>query len=427
MAVICRDAAAYLPAIRYEFRLQGIPLFCDEPTTPENTAPARAVLAALDLVRGGLGSPALLRLVKTGLVDLPEETACALENYAYTWPLHADDWRAPFTRNPGGYTDRWSDQDKADLALAEQARLFLVERAQKFLAKTRGADVTALTRRIYLFLQDLGAERALEQLAADLRERGELPAADEALREWNVVTGLLNDMVQLTGTAAGVPNTLTPAEYADFFTLLLRTTDMGHIPQSLNSVIFTTAGRMRLPETDACFVLGLAEGEFPQTPGDSGLLTHADRDAMIAQGAELPDCFENRVIREQVCFYKALTAPRALAVAVLAGRRCRAAGHGGAGPGAGTAGRAGKPPRPRRPRGNSGPRRSTCWAGCGSTTRPARTAVEQALDALEGTPGRRAGPCRRAPGRPPRPGRRAGPRRARKAARPAPAHQPHPL
>src|SRR5699024_4638499 len=72
----------------------------------------------------------------------------------------------------------------------------------------------------------------------------------------------------------------------------------------------TTAGRMRLPETDACFILGLAEGEFPQTPGDTGLLTHADRDAMIAQGAELPDCFENRVIREQVCFYKALTAAR---------------------------------------------------------------------------------------------------------------------
>ena len=57
------------------------------------------------------------------------------------------------------------------------------------------------------------------------------------------------------------------------------------------------------------FVVGLREGEFPQTPGDQGLLTNADRDAMIRQGAELPDCFENRVIREQVCFYKALTAP----------------------------------------------------------------------------------------------------------------------
>ena len=63
---------------------------------------------------------------------------------------------------------------------------------------------------------------------------------------------------------------------------------MGHIPQSLDSVIVTTAGRMRLPETDAVFVVGLLEGEFPQTPGDQGLLTHADRDMMMENGAELP-------------------------------------------------------------------------------------------------------------------------------------------
>ena len=280
-------------------------MFCDEATTPENTAPARAVQAALELLRGGLGGTALLRLLKTGLVHIPEEQACALENYAYTWPLHADDWRAPFTRNPSGYVDTWSEQDRTDLANAEAARLFLVERAQTFLDKARGAWVGELTRRIYLFLQSLGAESSLQQLAEELRAKGMLPAADEALREWNVVTGLLNDLVRLLGEK----EMLTPAEYADLFSLLLRTTDMGHIPQSLDSVIFTTAGRMRLPETDACFVLGLAEGEFPQTPGDQGLLTHADRDSMIAQGAELPDCFENRAIREQVCFYKALTAP----------------------------------------------------------------------------------------------------------------------
>ena len=305
MAVICRDSGLYLPAVRYEFRLQNIPLFCDEATTPENTAPARAVQAALELLRGGLGGTALLRLLKTGLVHIPEEQACALENYAYTWPLHADDWRAPFTRNPSGYVDTWSEQDRTDLANAEAARLFLVERAQTFLDKARGAWVGELTRRIYLFLQSLGSESSLQQLAEELRAKGMLPAADEALREWNVVIGLLNDLVRLLGEK----EMLTPAEYADLFSLLLRTTDMGHIPQSLDSVIFTTAGRMRLPETDACFVLGLAEGEFPQTPGDQGLLTHADRDSMIAQGAELPDCFENRAIREQVCFYKALTAP----------------------------------------------------------------------------------------------------------------------
>ena len=112
MAVICRTVDQYLLQIRYEFRLQNIPLFCDEPTTPENTAPARAIHAALDLLRGGLTTTALLRLLKTGLVDLDRDSQCALENYAYTWPLHAQDWREPFTRNPEGYTDRMSEQSQ---------------------------------------------------------------------------------------------------------------------------------------------------------------------------------------------------------------------------------------------------------------------------------------------------------------------------
>lgn len=306
MAVVCRDAQSYLSAIRYEFRLQGIPLFCDEPTTPEHTAPARAVHAALELLRGGIGSRAMLRLLKTGLVDLDEETQCALENYAYTWNLYAEDWRAGFQRSAAGYAGQETEQDRRTLELAERARGFLVGHAQRFLGRARGADVPELTRQIYLFLQGLGAEKSLEALAGTLRAAGDLPAADEALREWNVVMGLLNQMTALLGPGA----VLEPADYGELFTLLLRTTDLGHIPQSLDSVIFTTAGRMRLPEIDACFVLGLAEGEFPRTPGDIGLLTHADRDAMIAQGADLPDCFENRILREQVCFYKALTAPR---------------------------------------------------------------------------------------------------------------------
>ena len=301
--MICRTVDQYLLQIRYEFRLQNIPLFCDEPTTPENTAPARAIHAALDLLRGGLTTTALLRLLKTGLVDLDRDSQCALENYAYTWPLHAQDWREPFTRNPEGYTDRMSEQSQQDLQRAEEARSFLVPRVQKFMDRARNADTATLTAQIYYFLQSLGAEEALQKLTDALRACGDLPNADEALREWNVITELLDQMVHLL--PAGEP--ITPADYDDLFTLLLRTTDMGHIPQSMDSVIFTTAGRMRLPETEAVFVMGLAEGEFPQTPGDTGLLSHADRDTMIALGAELPDCFENRVIREQVCFYKALT------------------------------------------------------------------------------------------------------------------------
>ncbi len=305
MAVICRDTTRYLAALRYEFRLQNIPLFCDDATTPENTAPAQAVFAALDILRMGLGSRTVQRLIKTGLVHLPEKVLCALENYTYTWGLSAEDWRRPFTRSAAGYDGMETEQEQQVLADAETARAAIVPTAQEFAAKSKGASAAELTRQIFLFLQALGAEDSLNELASDLRAAGRLPEADEALREWNVVMRLLNQLALLLGDEV-----FAPADYAELFTLLLRTTDMGHIPQSLDSVIVTSAGRMRLPETDAVFVVGLTEGEFPQTPGDRGLLNHADRDIMMREGADLPDCFENKLLREGICFYKALTVAR---------------------------------------------------------------------------------------------------------------------
>ena len=308
MAVICRQSEAYLPLVRYEFGLAGIPLFCDEATTPEHSAPAGAVRAALGLLRYGLTTEPLLGLVKSGLCALPggEQAACALENYAYTWRPAAADWRAPFDRPMAGYDSRPSEADAAQLALAEAARAFVMEAAGRFAAAARGKGARDISRQIYFLLKNLGAEEALAGLAGALRADAAagIPAAEEAVREWNVVMELLNQMALLLGE-----DEISPAEYDELFCLLLRTTDLGHIPQSLDAVIFTTAGRMRLAGPEYCFVLGLAEGEFPAAPGEGGLLTHADRDALIRQGVEMPDCFENRAIREQVCFYKALTVP----------------------------------------------------------------------------------------------------------------------
>ena len=142
------------------------------------------------------------------------------------------------------------------------------------------------------------------ELCAELKATEGIPAAAEAVRVWNLTADLLNQMALLLGDEV-----LPAAELADLFELLVRSTDLGHIPQTLDQVIFTTAGRMRLDNPDWCFVLGLAEGEFPKAPGDKGLLTHAERESLMRQGVEMPDCFENRAIREQVCFYKALTAP----------------------------------------------------------------------------------------------------------------------
>ena len=78
--MVCRDIAKYRAAVRYEFRMADIPLYCDEPTTPEFSAPATAVRALLALLRGADMTEQLTVLAKTGLCALSEEQVCALEN-----------------------------------------------------------------------------------------------------------------------------------------------------------------------------------------------------------------------------------------------------------------------------------------------------------------------------------------------------------
>ncbi len=130
----------------------------------------------------------------------------------------------------------------------------------------RNANAEAISRAVYFCLKELGAEDAqAAQVEAIRAERG-IPAAEEAAREWNVVMGLLDEMAQLLGE-----QTVTVGEYEDLFGLLLRSSDLGHIPQTLDAVVLASAGKMRLDAPDHVFVLGLAEGEVsPRPPARRG-------------------------------------------------------------------------------------------------------------------------------------------------------------
>ena len=305
MAVVCRNIPDYRAAIRYEFRMADIPLYCDEPTTPEFSAPATAVRALLALLRGADMTENLTILAKTGLCALTEPQVCALENYAYTWSPNAAAWRTKFEKSPKGFGENeLSDEDAKTLEDAEIARQLLVTAVDELRSKVRGSSAEQISRELYFCLKKLGAEEQQATLVEAVRTARGIPAAEEAAREWNVVMQLLNEMAHLLG-GQGV----TFAEYEDLFSLLLRSSDLGHIPQTLDAVVLASAGKMRLDAPDYVFVLGLAEGEFPCAPSETGLLTHADRDVLMAKQIDLPDCFENRVVREQVCVYKALTAP----------------------------------------------------------------------------------------------------------------------
>ncbi len=316
MAIVCRDPALYRTVVRRECRLAGVPLFCDETTTPSFGAPVTALRALLSILCSFDYTDQMVALAKTGLcatpaldadgkrvmVAIPERQILALENYVYTWSPTRAAWQEPFTRSATGFGAQQVPEHEPD---AELARKALLPPIAQLCQSARGANISAsaLTKQLYQCLQALGMPEQQALQVAAVRKVSGIPASEAAAREWNVMMELLDQMVSLLGEEE-----VTPSEYADLFLLLLNATDLGHIPQNVDAVIFTSAGKMRLNAPDYVFVLGLAEGEFPAPPTAQGLLTDADRDALMAQEIELPDCFENKMVREDVCFYKALTA-----------------------------------------------------------------------------------------------------------------------
>lgn len=305
IAVICRTLDDYAAPLRYEFSLAGIPSFSDETASPEHTAPAVFFLAALELLRKGPVSETILRMLKTDLCGLaPEETA-ELENYAYTWDLRAEDWRAPFTKNPAGFGAEMTEEDGAALERLEAMRIMVMTPIETFLsAAKREKTAAGISERLYLLLAAFGGDTHTQEAARAHEQAGDLPRARAVYDAWEHIMALLDQMEQLLGT-----DEVTPAEYAELFALLLHAAQLGSVPQTQDVVILTTADRMRLDRPKVCFVLGVSEGHFPRLLGASGLLSHADRDLLVLKGVEMPGSYVNRTLLEQMFFYRALTSP----------------------------------------------------------------------------------------------------------------------
>lgn len=305
MAVVCRDMAPYESALRRACAQFDIPVFVDAPSTIEYTAPVAFVRAALGILAQGFAATPLLALLKTGLCGAASESIAALENYVFTWAPRAAEWRAPFTGNPDGLLAGMTDAAAQQLAMAEGLRAEYVPVIEEFLQNARGRSAGTLSKQLYLLMDRFSADIHLETMAARFEAGGEADRAEATRRAWDLTMDMLDQMAALLPAER-----LTPSEYDEIFLLLVRATDFGQAPQTLECAVFTTADRMRLAGPEYCFVVGASEGDFPMQVGYSGLLTHADRDILVGGGIEMPGSFEHRTLLEEMFFYRALTTPR---------------------------------------------------------------------------------------------------------------------
>ncbi len=323
IAVICRDVNDYAQILKHEFSLMQVPYFLDNATTIEHKAITSFIRCALQLASKGKNSETIIRMLKTGLFGVDAQDIMALENYAYTWQIKSDEWNKPFTKNPAGFGDFGGNIKKEDAVTLEKAEN-LRKKVMPFLnvflnnvSKSANNALTAtdISKAVYKLLTDINAEEntlnAAKLLGFGSVEKSfatnEIHAqsynlGEEIFRTWNITMGLLDEI-----NSVFAQEKISAKEYEEIFALLILSHDVGHVPQTNNTVIITSADRMKLKSPKYSFVLGLNEGEFPKTVGFSGLLTHEDREDLVKIGINMPGDYENRILLERMFFYKALT------------------------------------------------------------------------------------------------------------------------
>ena len=304
-AVITRSLEEYRNDLDMALTQYQIPFFMDNPKKIDADPLMRLVLSAFQVVRSSFASDDVFTYLKTGLVcGISPYEISLLENYSYLWNLSGKEWRSPWTRHPRGFVEEFTQEDCAMLEQLNALRKTVIAPLEKFSCGVTDQTGEEISRAIYELLLEIQADRGLLALCERLKECGQMAAAEEQLRLWEILMAMLDQ------TAAVLrEKRLSSQRFAELLRLVMIAGDLSTIPQGLDEIRVGEAGRMRPDEPKVVFVFGAIEGEFPAAPCGGGAFCDRERHTMMELGLPLASTLEDVSLEERFLAYTALTAP----------------------------------------------------------------------------------------------------------------------
>ncbi len=304
IAVMARDMSIYRGILDTALETYEIPYFMDEARDITHEPLMRLVLSAFAAVRTGYDSETVFNYIKTELAGISPDTAAELENYCFTWRISGKAWHTPFTANPEGFAGTFSQQDKQQLEILEQARRQVMKPLEKFASATANTDGTGMAKAVWELLQDAQVPEHLKTLAASLEAAGRPSLADDTLRLWDILMQVLDQCAMTLNTQP-----VSRSRFEELLRIVIGDSQMASIPQGLDEVTVGEANRIRMENPKVVFVLDAAKDDFPKTPGTAGVLSFAERLSLIRGGLPLNDTLAGVDVQERFLAYAAVSAP----------------------------------------------------------------------------------------------------------------------
>ena len=275
IVVLMRSQDDYQHLIEASFREHNIPYFADRRRSASHHPLLRFIRAVLAVATTNWSHDSMMAVIKTGLVDLLETDADALENYVL---LHGIDHTVWISPKP--WTGRRSRDEESqsppvsDAAAMDSLRRPLVDRLLPFVKsiKQSNANVRSVASALFRLLEEFQCRNQIVSWMENAATAGRLEEGGEHERVWEELVKLFDELVDLFGDE--------PISLKDFSAIIesaLEGFDLALTPPTVDQVLVGAVDRTRTPPVKACAVLGLAEGQFPRASLENSIFTDADR------------------------------------------------------------------------------------------------------------------------------------------------------
>lgn len=304
ISIICRDEKNYRGVLDVILEKYEIPFFMDVHRDINVKPAVRLINSIFRLITEGFNREDFLSLLKTGLTYISDKEINAFENYIYIWNLSGKRLCEPFTQNPRGYADEFTEADRKALAVCESVRKRIAEPLLAFREDIKGKKGKEITELLYRLLVALDAPNALSRMYDSLETNGEKGMGAEQVRVWSLMMDALDKTVAAVGEM-----TLSAERYYELLSIQISNIEYSQIPQMLDCVTVTTAQRVRGASQEAAFLIGCCDGEFPAVPSVSGLFSSYEIKQLQLNEIDISDDFSYIANLETFVAYCAVIAP----------------------------------------------------------------------------------------------------------------------
>jgi ATP-dependent helicase/nuclease subunit B len=310
ISVILRETEGYEHLLRYVFDHYKIPYFLDIRRPIGQHPLTRLILSAVGAMAGDFDSEWILRGLKTGLTNCPNDVADRMENYVQANGIDGEGWQREWKYKLeliGVEEDQPEAGGEAfDLRTLNKYRRELIkpmEKLERFWGKERESEqefsIEILLEGLMEFLRELEVAKKLSDLAIldDSDQTGQIHQ-----QILNVVSELSD---QLRITLAG--EMISLGKFLTILTESFSELSVGVIPSNVDQVLIGTIERSRHPAVRASLVLGFNEGKWPSPLEEDVMLTDRERVSLAWQDLAVKGDIDEHFLNEQYLMYIAMT------------------------------------------------------------------------------------------------------------------------